>query len=87
MKTPLENKSTIKDIKERFDDNVERLSNLETAQQTINDSALMMDLLVNAAAATTPHAKQLLDIGCDASNNKIKKRIVQIQDSISKGQK
>jgi len=45
----------------------------------------MMDLLVNAAAATMPHAKRLLDIGCGAGNNTIKKRIVQIQDSISKG--
>ena len=72
MKTPLENKSTIKEIKERFDDDVERFSNLEIAQQTIIDSALMMDLLVNAAAATTPHAKRLLDIGCGAGNNTIK---------------
>ena len=72
MKTLLENKSTIKEIKERFDDDVERFSNLEIAQQTIIDSALMMDLLVNAAAATTPHAKRLLDIGCGAGNNTIK---------------
>jgi tRNA (cmo5U34)-methyltransferase len=35
VKTLLENKSTIKEIKERFDDDVERFSNLETAQQTI----------------------------------------------------
>jgi hypothetical protein len=42
---------------------------------------------VNVAAANTPHAKRLLDIGCGASNNTIKKRIVQIQDSINKGQK
>ena len=72
MKTLLENKSTIKEIKERFDDDVERFSNLEIAQQTIIDSALMMDLLVNVAAATTPHAKRLLDIGCGAGNNTIK---------------
>jgi tRNA (cmo5U34)-methyltransferase len=87
VKTPLNNKSSIKEIKERFDDDVERFSNLETAQQTIIDAALMMDLLANAAAATTPHAKRLLDIGCGASNNTIKKRIVQIQASIKKGQK
>ena len=72
MKTPLENKSSIKEIKERFDDDVERFSDLETAQQTIIDAALMMDLLANAAAATTPHAKRLLDIGCGAGNNTIK---------------
>jgi tRNA (cmo5U34)-methyltransferase len=72
VKTPLENKSTIKEIKERFDEDVERFSNLEIAQQTIMDAALMMDLLANAAAATTPHAKRLLDIGCGAGNNTIK---------------
>ena len=72
MKTPLENKSTIKEIKERFDDDVERFSNLETGQQAIIDATLMMDLLANAAAKTTPHAKRLLDIGCGAGNNTIK---------------
>jgi tRNA (cmo5U34)-methyltransferase len=72
VKTPLENKSTIKEIKERFDDDVERFSNLETGQQAIIDATLMMDLLANAAAKTTPHAKRLLDIGCGAGNNTIK---------------
>ncbi len=72
MKTPLENKSTIKEIKERFDDDVERFSNLEIGQQAIIDATLMMDLLANAAATTTPHAKRLLDIGCGAGNNTIK---------------
>ena len=45
MKTPLEKKSTIKEIRERFDDDVERFSNLETGQQAIIDASLMMDLL------------------------------------------
>ena len=64
MKTPLSKKSTTKEIKERFDNDVERFSNLETGQQAIIDAPLMMDLLSNAAAKTTPHAKRLLDIGC-----------------------
>ena len=72
MKTPLEKKSTIKEIKERFNNDVERFSNLETGQQAIIDAALMMDILANAAAKTTPHAKRLLDIGCGAGNNTIK---------------
>ncbi len=72
MKTPLEKKSTIKEIKERFNNDVERFSNLETGQQAIIDAALMMDMLANAAAKTTPHAKRLLDIGCGAGNNTIK---------------
>jgi tRNA (cmo5U34)-methyltransferase len=72
VKTFLENKSTVKEIKERFDDDVERFSNLKTGQQAIIDATLMMDLLANAAAKTTPHAKRLLDIGCGAGNNTIK---------------
>ncbi len=72
MKTPLEKKSTIKEIKERFNNDVERFSNLETGQLAIIDAALMMDMLANAAAKTTPHAKRLLDIGCGAGNNTIK---------------
>ena len=71
-KTPLEKKATIKEIRERFDDDVERFSNLETGQQAIIDASLMMDLLAKAAAKTTPHAKRLLDIGCGAGNNTIK---------------
>jgi len=71
-KTPLEKKSTIKEIRERFDDDVERFSNLETGQKAIIDASLMMDLLAKAAAKTTPHAKRLLDIGCGAGNNTIK---------------
>ena len=72
MKTPLEKKSTIKEIKERFNNDVERFSNLETGQQAIIDAPLMIDLLAHAAAKTTPHAKRLLDIGCGAGNNTIK---------------
>ena len=71
-KTPLEKKATIKEIRDRFDDDVERFSNLETGQQAIIDASLMMDLLAQAAAKTTPHAKRLLDIGCGAGNNTIK---------------
>ncbi len=72
MKTPLEKKSTTEEIKERFNNDVERFSNLETGQQAIIDAPLMMDLLAQAAARTTPHAKRLLDIGCGAGNNTIK---------------
>lgn len=72
MKTPLEKKSTTKEIKERFDNDVERFSNLETGQQAIIDAPLIMDLLAQVAVETTPHAKRLLDIGCGAGNNTIK---------------
>ena len=72
MKTPLEEKATIKEIEERFNNDVARFSNLETGQQAIIDAPLMMNLLAQAAAKTAPHAKRLLDIGCGAGNNTIK---------------
>ena len=72
MVTPLSKKSTTKEIKERFDNDVERFSNLENGQQAIIDAPLMMDLIANAAAKTTPYAKRLLDIGCGAGNYTIK---------------
>jgi len=43
VKTPLEKKSTTKEIKERFDNDVARFSNLETGQQAIIDAPIMME--------------------------------------------
>ncbi len=72
MKTKLENKSTLDDIRKRFDNDVERFSNLETGQQATIDAALSMELITKAAAASNPNAKYLLDIGCGAGNNTLK---------------
>lgn len=65
-------KSTIDEIRARFDNDVERFSKLETGQTSIIDSALMLDLAADAAAAVTPAAKSLLDIGCGAGNFTLK---------------
>ncbi len=43
MKTPLNKKSTVKEIKTRFDQDVERFSNLETAQQAVVDAPIMLE--------------------------------------------
>ena len=67
-------KSTVEEIRERFDLDVERFSNLETGQSATVDAALAMDLLTEAAAAVTPGAKSLLDIGCGAGNFSLKLR-------------
>jgi tRNA (cmo5U34)-methyltransferase len=60
------------EIHRRFDNDVERFSNLETGQSTTIDAPLMMDLVIQAAAATTPQATRLLDVGCGAGNFSLK---------------
>jgi tRNA (cmo5U34)-methyltransferase len=65
-------KSTVDEIRQRFDNDVERFSNLETGQQATVDAALAMDLVTQAAALVTPRAKRVLDIGCGAGNYTLK---------------
>ncbi|HVS72987.1 MAG TPA: class I SAM-dependent methyltransferase [Phycisphaerae bacterium] len=61
-------KSTVDEIRERFDHEVERFSNLETGQAATMDARLCMELVAQAAACVTPHARDLLDVGCGAGN-------------------
>jgi tRNA (cmo5U34)-methyltransferase len=65
-------KSTVEQIRERFDRDVERFSNLETGQSATVDAPLTLDLIASVAAATTPSATHLLDIGCGAGNYTLK---------------
>ncbi len=65
-------KSTVEEIRHRFDADVERFSNLETGQSATVDAPLAMALVAEAAAATTPHARQILDVGCGAGNYTLK---------------
>ncbi len=65
-------KSTIEEIRQRFDADVERFANLETGQSATVDTPLAMDLIVRAAAAATPAALHVLDIGCGAGNYTLK---------------
>ena len=64
----MEKKSTVDEIRERFDNDVERFSNLETGQSAAIDAPIALDLIAEAANATTPDAKDLLDVGCGAGN-------------------
>src|SRR6266851_4132125 len=61
-------KSTVEEIRSRFDQVVESFSNLDTGQRTMMDSRLIMELLTDAAARCAPQAKAVLDIGCGAGN-------------------
>ena len=61
-------KSTIEEIRQRFDAEVERFSNLETGQSATVDAPLAMSLVAETAAEVTPGAVDVLDIGCGAGN-------------------
>ena len=65
-------KSTVDEIRQRFDADVERFSNLETGQSATVDAPLAMALVAEAAALTTPHARHVLDVGCGAGNYTLK---------------
>ena len=65
-------KSTVEQIRERFDHDVERFSNLETGQSATIDAPLVLDLITGAAAALHPHATHVLDAGCGAGNYTLK---------------
>ena len=65
-------KSTIKEIKERFDSDVERFSNLDTGQVATIDAKISLELLTETSKRIVPNAKNLLDIGCGAGNYSLK---------------
>ncbi len=65
-------KSTPDEIRARFDQDVERFSNLDAAQESTVDAAFAMALVAEAAATTTPDARDVLDVGCGAGNYSLK---------------
>jgi len=65
-------KSTVEEIRQRFDAKVERFSDLETGQSATVDSPLAMSLIAEVAAATTPKTTSVLDVGCGAGNYTLK---------------
>ena len=74
MATPLDKKSTTDEIRERFDNDVERFSCLETGQVATIDAPLAMELITIAATKATSRIRNVLDIGCGAGNNTIRLR-------------
>lgn len=72
MSIPLEHKSSLKEIEERFDKDVDRFSNLETGQSATIDAPLAMELITQAAVTSTRKIRRVLDIGCGAGNNTLK---------------
>jgi tRNA (cmo5U34)-methyltransferase len=68
---PME-KSSIEEIRRRFDHDVERFSDLETGQSATIDAPLVLELIAAAAAAVNPAARDVLDVGCGAGNYTLK---------------
>jgi tRNA (cmo5U34)-methyltransferase len=66
------NKSTVDEIRRRFDNDVERFSNIETGQISTIDAQISLEIITEAAKRMRPRAKTLLDIGCGAGNYTIK---------------
>ena len=67
-RVPLTSKSTLSEIRERFDSDVERFSQFETGQSATIDAKLAMELTCKTAATATPDIQNILDIGCGAGN-------------------
>lgn len=65
-------KSSVEEIRQRFDAEVAVYANLETGQLATVDAPLTLSLVAEAAAVTTPHAKELLDVGCGGGNYTLK---------------
>jgi len=68
MPRQLRDKSTVEEIRQRFDADVERFSKLETGQQAAMDAPLILDLVARSAARHIRPGGTLLDLGCGAGN-------------------
>ncbi len=68
MTTHLKDKSTIEEIRTRFDQDVERFSNLETGQKATIDAPLVLELVAKASARHLRPGRAVLDLGCGAGN-------------------
>ena len=68
MQRPLREKSTIEQIRQRFDADVERFSKLETGQQAAMDAPVILEVVAGSAACHIRPQGRLLDLGCGAGN-------------------
>lgn len=66
--TIFKGQASLQEIQTRFDQDVERFSNLETGQTAAMDASLALELIAKAAHAVNPNPKRVLDLGCGAGN-------------------
>jgi tRNA (cmo5U34)-methyltransferase len=69
---PQQIKSTPDSIRQNFDQQVERFSNMETGQTTAIDSPLCMELVARSATLLNPDATRIMDLGCGGGNYAVK---------------
>ncbi|MES2791709.1 MAG: class I SAM-dependent methyltransferase [Planctomycetota bacterium] len=72
MPTAPESKLTVEQIRQRFDGEVERFSNLETGQTAVMDAPLMLELVAQTVATLHSQGTSILDLGCGAGNYALK---------------
>ncbi len=65
---PFAHKSTTEEIRARFDQDVERFSNLQTGQQATIDAPLVLELVAQAGRGHLQPQDTILDLGCGAGN-------------------
>jgi len=68
MSRQLHEKSSVEEIRKRFDADVERFSNLDTGQQAAMDAPVILDVVARAGACHIRPKGRLLDLGCGAGN-------------------
>lgn len=78
MTNDVKQKYTVEQIRQRFDNEVERFSNLETGQTAVMDAPLMLELVaqtagvLHGAESGSTATGEILDIGCGAGNYALK---------------
>lgn len=65
-------KSSIETIRQNFNEQVERFTNIETGQSTAIDSPLCMELVAQTTRAMSPDAQSVMDLGCGGGNYAVK---------------
>ncbi|MDR1667667.1 MAG: class I SAM-dependent methyltransferase [Bacteroidales bacterium] len=64
----MKHKSTVEEIRQNFDNDVERFTHLDTGQISTIDAKYALELITETAKRLEPYAKNLLDVGCGAGN-------------------
>lgn len=65
-------KASVHEIRQRFDKDVERFSNIETGQHSAMDAPLALDLSIKTIRRLCPKIGSILDVGCGAGNYTLK---------------
>jgi tRNA (cmo5U34)-methyltransferase len=65
-------KATLDEIRIRFDNDVEKFSNLDIGQASLVDAKLSLEIVTGSAKRLVPNAVNLLDVGSGAGNYTLK---------------